>query len=86
MSACLLQMFVNKLNAYEPGLVEKFVAPDVQAHLDRVEREKFVKDMYLKWLSAEIFCLNEIEQEMAVYDIAPLTREQICEKYDVDLR
>lgn len=47
MSACLLQMFVNKLNDYEPGLVEKFVAPDVQAHLDRLDAEEQEKQEYI---------------------------------------
>ena len=47
MSACLLQMFVNKLNDYEPGLVENFVAPDVQAHLDRLDAEEQEKQEYI---------------------------------------
>jgi len=40
MSSCLLQMFVNKLNDYEPELARRFIIPEVQEHLDSVEQDK----------------------------------------------
>ena len=40
MSSCLLQIFVNKLNNYEPELARRFIIPEVQEHLDRVEQDK----------------------------------------------
>ena len=50
MSACLLQQFVNKLNEYEPGLMRKYIAPDVQAHLDRLEQDKQEFILQSKWI------------------------------------
>lgn len=70
MSACLLQMFVKKLNDYEPGLMRNFITPDVLEHLERVERAALVKRLHLEWWDCyyEGDC-ESVEQEMAMYNV-----------------
>lgn len=62
MSACLLQMFVNKLNNYEPELARRFIIPEVQEHLDRVEQDKQEYIMQKKYLELNML-LNQACQE-----------------------
>lgn len=64
MSACLLQQFVNKLNEYEPGLMRKYIAPDVQTHLDRLAAEEQDKQEFIlqsKWVELNMFLGNDYE-------------------------
>lgn len=43
MSACLLHLFLNKLNAYEPEIARRDIIPEVQDHFYKIKREEAEK-------------------------------------------
>lgn len=58
MSACLLNLFINKLNAYEPELTRRYIIPEVQEDLWKRERvlaekreQEHVFRLRKEWLS-----------------------------------
>lgn len=81
-NACLLKMFVNKLNDYEPGLMRNFIIPDVQAHLDRVERAALVKKLHLEWWDCYyVGDCESVEQEMAMHNVTVPSIKEYEEMY-----